>query len=527
MLDIKISTNKTILSLILSLTATVAWSQEESPAEAVEQELGEAALPEAVQFDNLNFAPLIFDPVLIEYVELSETDDSGANRSSAIELSSLPSTPTSSSFVRLDSTPVNPGLLDSSLAQLQQRISEFDLEGGVYDYRLSELYLGVGNIYQQLNESELAIDAFNEAIQLSRINNGLFTESQLPIVEDLVETYLSLGDVPSANVNQEYMFYIQQKINGPAHPIILVELLEYADWNLHAASLSLGYVPNLQSLYLRTNSFDEALLNQSEKIEDLLSAAAFAYTQAVIMQHDLEGSFSETPASAETRELKNSLNFSEADLDIAATEQKLAYTYFLQYQFDKNNVAVNNYGEAPSTYFLNSYINGRQALERRYTYLRDASGPTIGIVQALLDIADWYLFFERWTTAEELYLQVFNMMESNGIAYIEGLNYPDLPATIPSFLNSAYTRGSNRLSHDAVLDYAGHIDVSFELSRYARPMRIRLLSSSEGTTIATERALLRKLRNTTYRRQFENQTEYTEGTYSVRYYYTLQLSDPE
>lgn len=528
MLEFKISLYKIILLLSLSLMASVTWSQEETSAESIEQEAaGETTLAENEQNDTAVFTPLIFDPVLIEYIELSETGDNGANRFSTVELSSLPSTPTSSSFVKVDDAPVNLELLDSSIGQLQQRISEFDLEGGVYDYRLSELYLSVGNAYQELNEPQLAIDAFNEALQLTRINNGLFTEDQLPMVENLVETYLSLGDVPSANINQEYLFYVQQKIYGAAHPVILVELLEYADWNLHAASLSLGYAPNLQSLHFRTSSFNESLFNQSEMIEDLLTAAAFAYSQALIMQHDLESDFDGSISPAETRELKDSLSFTENDLDIAETEQKLAYTHFLQYQFDINNVAVNSYGEAPSAYFLDSDIRGRQALERRYEYLRRAGGSTLDIILALLDVADWYLFFERWTSAEEIYLQVFAMMESNGVNNIEGLRYPDLPATIPSFLSSAYTRGSNRLSPEEVLEYAGYIDVSFELSRFARPMRIRLLSSSEGTTIATERALLRKLRNTAYRRQIENQTEYSENAYTVRYYYTAQLPDEE
>ena len=80
----KISTCKIVLSLSLSLATSFAWSQEGSSAEATEQEVDEVSLPEVDQNDSTNFAPLIFDPVLIEYVELSETDDSGANRFSTI-----------------------------------------------------------------------------------------------------------------------------------------------------------------------------------------------------------------------------------------------------------------------------------------------------------------------------------------------------------------------------------------------------------------------------------------------------------
>jgi len=527
MLHSKISAYKVLLTLSLSLTPTFAWSQEESTTPTIDEENDEAVLQGADQNDNVDLlplalAPLIFDPVLLQTIELSEIDENGEPRFSTIELSSLPSISSFPPSNSLDSFPVDPSLLNSSLTQFQESILQFELEGGVYDYRLSELYLGIGNTYQQLGETRLAIDAFSEALQLSRINNGLFTEGQLPIVEELVESYLNLGDLASANTNQEYLFYVKQKIYGAATPVILNGLLEYADWNLHAASLSMGYIPNFQSLYFRTCSFNEFNFNQSVQVKNLLSAAVFAYSQAIIMQHSLEEKFNEAPSLAESIELKNSLNFSEEDFDIPDTEQKLAYTYFLQYHFDRSNIRVNAFGEAPTNYLIDSDNKGRAALERRYVYLQNSDSPALDVILALLDIADWLLFFERWSSAENLYVQAFNLMESNGIEKVKGLVYPDLPTYIPSFLSALYTRESNRLSPEEVLQYEGYIDVSFKLGRFARPNAIRIIAKSEGTNEATERTLIQKLRYSAYRLQLEDQTEYSDNTFLVRYYYTAQ-----
>ncbi len=499
---IKLPVHKFVLMLGLCLISCYALAQEEQPEQAL--------------------TPLIFDPVLIQTIELTETNEDGEFRFDTIELSSLPSTNNSAPQTNLDNSQLDRSLADSSLAQFQESILQFELDGGVYDFRLSELYLGLGNTYRQIGEYQLAIDAYNEALQLSRINGGLFTEDQLPIVEELVDSYLNLGDIASANLNQEYLLYIKQKIYGAAHPIILADLLEYADWNLHASGFNMGYRPNLQSLHFRTESFSELNYKQSEKTEDSLAAASFAYTQALNLQHELEAQFNENPSSAETLELKNRLGFPDEDYDISETEQKLAYTYFLQYQFDQNNLAVNSFGEAPTSYFLGSYSNGREALERRYAYLQETNSPAINIIQALLDIADWFLVFERWSSAEELYIQAFNLMADNGIDRVKGLAYPDLPLSIPSFLSSPYTRESNRLSPEEVLQYEGYIDVSFSLTRFARPVRIRIISSSEGTNEATERALFNKIRYSTFRLQLEDQSAYSDNSYLVRYYYTAQ-----
>lgn len=544
MIDFKHFPYKVLLTLGLGLVSTFAWSQEESAAQVIvleekpeqiehqegeaidQQEINQNTLSESSTNINVDLVPIIFDPVLIQTIELNETDDNGDPRLDTIELSPLPSAINSSPQISVDNSQLDRRLIDSSLTQFQESILEFELDGGVYDFRLSELYLSLGNTHQQVGDYQLAIDAYNEALQLSRINDGLFTEDQVPIVEALVDSYLNLGDIASANLNQEYLLYIKQKIYGAGHPIILDELLEYADWNLHASGLSMGYLPNLQYLHFRTESFNELNYNNSVATEDLLSAAAFAYTQALIMQHDLEEEFNENPFSDDTIDLKNSLDFPDEDYDISATEQKLAYTYFLQYQFDQNNLAVNAFGEAPTTNFLDSYTDGRAALERRYAYLQSTNSPTINIIQALVDIADWYLVFERWSTAEELYLQAFELMEGNGIDKLNGLEYPDLPIHIPSFLSSPYTRASIGISSDEVLEYEGYIDISFSLSRSAKPIRIRFVDSSEGTTEETERALLNKIRYSKYRLQLKDRSEYAENSYLVRYYFTAQAEPP-
>lgn len=529
MTHFRFSSCRILLTLGLSLTSEFLWSQENSSSQEITIER-QASSQEGTREDNQNitfsYIPLIFDPVLIQTIELNETDDNGVPRLDTIELTSLPSRTNAPRQAISDNAQLDQSLVDSSLAQFQASIFQYELDGGVYDFRLSELYLSLGNTYDQVGEYQLAIDAYNEALQLSRINDGLFTEDQIPIVEELVDSYLNLGDIASANLNQEYLLYIQQKIYGAGHPIILAELLEYADWNLHASSLSRGYRPNLQSLHFRTQSFNEFNYIQSEKTEDSLAAAAFAYSQALIIQHDLEATFNENPSSEETLALKTSLAFPDEDYDISETELKLAFTYFLQHQFDQNNLAVNSFGETPSSYFLDSNTNGRAALERRYTYLLDNNSPAIDIIQALLDIADWYLIFERWSSAEELYVQAFNLMEANGITKINGLDYPDLPAVIPRFLGSPYSREGNGLTSEDALEYQGYIDISFSLSRFARPVRIRFDSSSEGTTAETERALFDKIRSSTFRLQLKDRSEYSENDFSVRYYYTAQPAPP-
>ena len=78
MRNFKVSVFQVFL-LSLGLNATFAWSQQsaDSVLEPPLQRLNNANddLEETSASDNVNFIPLIFDAVLIDYAELSETDD--------------------------------------------------------------------------------------------------------------------------------------------------------------------------------------------------------------------------------------------------------------------------------------------------------------------------------------------------------------------------------------------------------------------------------------------------------------------
>tara|TARA_R110000824_G_scaffold336_6_gene2087 strand:- start:8235 stop:9740 length:1506 start_codon:yes stop_codon:yes gene_type:complete len=479
-----------------------------------------------------NPLPLIFDPVLIQEVPLAETDENGDPLYGYIELSSLPSLSDTIQIMDAEplreDAPLNTDSLLESQTQYQEDILAFELEGGVYDSRLSELYLALGTTFQQLDDNPSAIEALTKSLQISRISNGLFSTDQVPIVTELIETYLKMDDVFSANQNQEYLFYILQKIYGATHPLLLAELLEYADWNLYRASLAMGYAPNNQALYFRTDfsqtiNFNTQIENQQSQL--FLLAASQAYSQSINLQHDLEARFANVSNQEDLEILKTSFNLSDDDLDIPQTEKKLAYTHFLLAELYGNFVSQNAFGEVSRNFYVENYIYGKDALERRYAYLQNSNSPTSVLTQALLDIADWFLLFERWTSAKDIYTQIFAQIESNETDRVKGLVYPDLPENIPDFLSSPNTRNSNQLSSEQVLEYEGYIDVSFRLNLNASPGRIRIIDQSEETSEATINTLIQKLRSSNFRLQLASQDDYADNDFLIRYYYTRQLEE--
>lgn len=490
-----------------------------------------AALPQTfpeIEEQESSAQPLIFDPVLIEYSPLDDSieldlDDLIPGTYQVNELSALPSMPAQQ--IRQD--PVEGRLIRDSIsttpAQYQDSILDYELEGGVYDYRLIEAYSGLGSAYQALDEHELAIEAFSQALHVNRVNNGLYNAAQLPIVSELVESYLSLGDFADANQQQEYLIFVEQKVYGPNHPIHIIKLLEYADWNLRAASLRMGYVPNEIALGLRSSPFDDVDIDRRDPDGMQLSVtqlivASNAYYQALNLQRNRER-FTRRLDPEEVASMETEFGFTENDLSIPQAEKKLAYTHFLLAKVYQNIPASMR---ETDLYYLN-FRDGQDALERRFVYLQNSQSPASDVIKALMDIADWLLLFDRWNSAEEVYAEVLSLKNSYALEDIRGLSYRELPEVIPNFVTTPFSRDSYHLSASEPLQYAGYIDVSFELNRFARPNRVDIINASEGTREETEDALINMLRRSSFRLQLQDSDfEYSDNNYLVRYYYTSQ-----
>jgi len=463
---------------------------------------------------------LIFDAVRIEYIDADpETTADFRVR----ELSALPSRVNNVQPFIEDFLTDSEALTESPVLY-QESILQFEMDGGPYDPRLSEAYLSLGQVYQQLDDQELAIEALSNALHVNRINNGLFNATQLNIVSELVESYLRHGDFAAANQQQEYLFFIQQKIYGPNNPVILSSLLEYADWNLHASSLSLGYIPDTEALGLRllpqvTDSFIRNLRNFDNQPLIQLNLASNAYKQALRLQRRHEA-IAPNLDPDRLRRIETDLQLSESNLNIPETEKKLAFTHLLLGNMLENYPTTAS--NAQADFYFRTLREGQDALQRRLDYLRNANSTELDIGMALVDMADWFLLTERWSSAEQMYIQAYQFMDANQLEHIPGLSYPDLPVPIPSYVSPFYSRASNNISADAVLDYEGYIDVSFELSRLGNASDIEILSYTENTQDDTLRALRRMLRRTQFRLQLQDNEQYAENSYLVRYYYTPQ-----
>lgn len=465
---------------------------------------------------NLNF--LIFEPVPI-HVTQAQTNTDTVTVSVVTELVKLPS---AEAVTLSDWVAANINTVEAGTEQLQQNIADYEasiqnleLSEGVFSEQLPQQLLALGSALQESGDLDTALEYYGRATHITRVNQGLFSTEQIPILERIIDNYLSRGDIKSADEQQRYMFYLQQKSFGSDSADLLPALYNYAEWNMFAFSAPpsnsfyanpLKAGSNLNPTVIR--SLDEA----NFRVERLIHAQSIYWS---IIQILLD-------------------NFGMQDPRLLDFEKRLALTnyYFattVATELDTMSLTVAEPSHsttmpqlpAPSISSM-GYRHGREALERRRNYMLEMPGvPVIEQAKAGLDLADWMLLFNRQRVKSlEMYQTLHDELDpDNNNPEITDIFSPALPVLLPSFIypfNSRFTLG---IPPEQALVYQGYIDVEFKLNRFGKTSDINVLATSTDANDNLEITLVRLLQRSIYRPRFGNGKVLTEDLVQARFYY--------
>jgi len=464
---------------------------------------------------------LIFEPVLMNFSQTNETLD-GIREGT--ELTSLPqaehpvavSEYISQQFREaVGSTSQNN---QDSIGEYEERLSNLELEGGAYEPALSQELLSIGTLYQSQGEHDLALEYFDKALHINRVNQGLYNLEQEPILDEIIESYIALGDLQAADMQQEYLIYLKRKVHGSTSVDLLPDLDRYADWNIFAFDSRLSMDPALtyaaESSVYTDNNVNNSIGEEDFRTIRLMNAQVIYQTIINILLN----------------------NFGIHDPRILDIEKKLALTnYFfatsLSLKSDAFKSAASSSSSSQGYYDISrvssnsmGYRHGREALERRLEYMLDMEDiPARNIVQARLELGDWLLMFKKRTAALDLYEEAYVEALASEIPQEElnAMFSPAYPETIPGFIDYNYTRAVWNIPDDVALDYQGWIDLRFRLNRFGKPQNVEVLGRSLSVTEPIEDRLTRQIKNSSsFRPRFKEDKLLEEDIIEARYYYT-------
>jgi hypothetical protein len=376
-------------------------------------------------------------------------------------------------------TPFEPIAHNDRQAEIVDDIRTEQKLNGVYSAALVEPLTALSFLYQESGDHTLAIAAIERALQVQRVNYGLRTLDQAPLIRQWIDNAERMGDVAMAWDLEQALIALVQKNPDDLRAVPI--LREIGDRRMDLlVRFARGKFPPPPQIILGC---------YYDPVEDLLAYDArgcHAGSRRVAVQAILEEAQSYYRDAIDVLQ-RNDL-YSSAEL--RELEMKLVRTSYLHGRDYAGK-------ESPSRAAV-----GRESLSRVLAYDVASNAPAEARVATLVQMADWDLMFADGRNQNDAvlanYETAYRALEKAGStqASIEETFSPQTPVAIPAFLPSPFKPCA------PASESKSYIDVAFEIDRFGKSDKIKIVGSTDDVTNSAKRDLVRAIARSRFRPQF-------------------------
>ncbi|WP_295798535.1 hypothetical protein [uncultured Microbulbifer sp.] len=349
--------------------------------------------------------------------------------------------------------------------EYRQRIEDMEAEYGAYGAGIDEQLLGLGAALQRAGAHEEAISQFRRAMLINRVNEGLYSLNQVPMIERMIDSQIALNEWEDANDNQEYLFWLHAKNFGEKDPRMLPIINQLSSWHLQA------YI-------------DE---KGATLFEHLISATNLYALAVDIISHNFGA---------------NDLRLVDALRGLKATNYYLA-TYAGEPQ---QAVVVNtSFNGSPMDsenraqldhYRMNSFSSGKSAITRiMNVYQKNPQSPPAASAKAKVELGDWYMMFNKWHSARETYGEAYQALWDNGATNKEIDEIFGRPAALPAL---------PLLDEDREVLAHSYVTVSYDVTAFGKARNIKILNAAPEDKVSIRSRVRNVLKRAKFRPRFVN-----------------------
>ncbi len=189
--------------------------------------------------------------------------------------------------------------ISRQLSLRTEAIENLQSEQGIYSPALQEVYSDLAGFYIELEDYESAIKLYSDALQVARINTGLHSEEQLPVIQALQQSQAKIKAWDEVDRLHELEYFVASRTFEVDDPNYRQAVEDYGRWKLRvvkenildqgsrgllnaATDLSNFYGLALNKLENQSNAKPEELLNiiSGKSETDLALARSVARTPA-------------------------------------------------------------------------------------------------------------------------------------------------------------------------------------------------------------------------------------------------------
>lgn len=379
---------------------------------------------------------------------------------------------------------------------LRQTVQALEANGDTWHPQIAESMTSLAQLMQRDGHHEEALAMLERAIHINRVNNGLFSLQQAPVIDMQVRSHMELNQWQEADSLRQYHFYIHSRSMQSNEPELIPALVRYAEWHL--------------------KSYEDRRVDVMPvtRLIDAYQLYSVALSLADAQQE---------PAAWPREQYLQRMAYLAWQLSLAGPQMRPEVMYARSRQVDDEWVSRMTGGEnslRPSTFAMGEEAL-QQIIAQREAHLQEAV-PDSSVrrdllrqhVESVLQLADWHLLFMRRQGSAALYQQAWQMLQDEDEAlrrqiFGKVVSIPVFDEYLQPELLQAASSNTPALANSLVAqsvrptEVRQHnwpwVDMRFDLTRYGRVSNVELVNSSSEISENVRRRVVTGLRNTPMR----------------------------
>lgn len=266
------------------------------------------------------------------------------------------------------------------LASYQHHIDAQQTLHGTYDPSVGESLAAMARLLQLQGNHDAALLAYQRAMHIQRVNNGIYSLAQEPMLRGMIDSYQARHDILSVGQHLDHLHWLYAKTFGQDDPRTLPLVMEISEWHLQAYDQN----PSRKGLY------------------HLVRAHKLVASAIDLVNHQVEG------GTLTVLPLLHKLVVTNFYLANHQRRYPVGSSEGFSFRTSTSNMAEPLSQE--EILVINSYQNGRRAQEQIVaTVFNNPDATSSDRIQALAELGDWYLLFGRVTAAQEAYRKAWQV----------------------------------------------------------------------------------------------------------------------
>lgn len=121
------------------------------------------------------------------------------------------------------------------LAQASRHVMQYEsmaAEFGPYDLRVTEPLVAAADLHVEAGNYLDALQAYQQALQITRISTGLYSAAQIPLVEKIIDCNASTDNWPAVDAQFRYLQLLYSRVYEPGSEGWARGIAQVSDWHV-------------------------------------------------------------------------------------------------------------------------------------------------------------------------------------------------------------------------------------------------------------------------------------------------------